>query len=237
MFLFNTYALHLSHMSAAHLARIEVIMGRNMGLDFGLSGTNSKVCKRKFRWLFKIKDVSAMSQSNGIQTLPPSKSARPSLSFHEMNVKHLNEDVFYPSKPDWKPIQLTLYDLKTEGEHPVFQWIKKIYDPSPKSSFNVAFPGSIPTWSPATEYEFVLPDSAICELELYDGCGNVIETWVYQNAWPQSINFGDLDMGSGDIITCDITLRYVRAYIKKPEQQNNQQNNQPQRMAFNEFSN
>ena len=193
-------------------------MGRNMGLDFGLSGTNSKVCKRKFRWLFKIQNVSAMSQSNGIQTVPPSKSARPSLTFQEMNIKHLNEDVFYPSKPDWKPVQLTLYDLKTENEHPVFQWIKKIYDPSPEGkSF----------WSPATENEFVLPDSSICELELYDGCGNVIETWVYQNAWPQSINFGDLDMGNGEIITCDITLRYVRAYIKKPGQQNQnkQQNN------------
>jgi hypothetical protein len=34
-------------------------------------------------------------------------------------------------------------------------------------------------------------------------------------------------MGNGEIITCDITLRYVRAYIKKPGQQNQnkQQNN------------
>jgi len=176
-------------------------MGRNMGLDFGLNGANSKVCKRKFRWLFKIQNVSA----TGMNTLPPSRSARPTLTFQEMNVKHLNEDVFYPSKPDWKPIQLTLYDLKTDQEHPVFKWIKKIYDPGDNS-----------TWSPSIEKEFVLPNSQLCELELYDGCGNVVETWVYQNAWPQSINFGDLDMGSGDILTCDITLRYVRAYIKQP---------------------
>ena len=52
------------------------------------------------------------------------------------------------------------------------------------------------------------------KLELYDGCGKILETWVYEGIWPQSVEFGDLDMTSSDVITCDLTLRYDRAYIK-----------------------
>ena len=50
-------------------------------------------------------------------------------------------------------------------------------------------------------------------LNLYDGCGKVIETWIFENAWPQNIEFGELDMTSSEVITCDLTLRYDRAYI------------------------
>lgn len=178
-------------------------MSRKMGLDFGLNG-DAKICKRKHRWLFKISGVSASdSNSGGIKSLPPSRSARPNLSFQEMSAKHLNEDVYYPAKPDWKPIQLTLYDLKTgeNNKHPVFEWIKKAYDPTPKKE----------SWSPSVGNDFIKQD---VRLELYDGCGNTIETWVYQNAWPQAINFMDLDMGANEILTCELTLRYVRAYIE-----------------------
>lgn len=176
-------------------------MSRPMGLDYGLDG-NARLYKRKHRWLFHIDDVSAGRKSGGIRTLPPSRAARPNLSFQEMNAKHLNEDVYYPAKPDWKPIQLTLYDLKTDDAHPVFEWVKKAYDPSPQ----------IKGWFPSVGNDFIRQS---VRLELYDGCGNTIEYWVYENPWPQSVNFMDLDMGSSEYLTCEITLRYVRAYVEE----------------------
>jgi hypothetical protein len=51
-------------------------------------------------------------------------------------------------------------------------------------------------------------------LEMYNGCGDVLETWVFENAWPQAVEFGDLDMSSSDVVTCDLTIRYDRAYIQ-----------------------
>ena len=96
-------------------------MGRSMGFDFGL---NTQCLKRKFRWLFKIPSVSA----EGINTLPPDKGARPSLSFKEVEVQHLNETIYYPSKPEWKPINLTLYDLK-KNNNPVIEWLSNQYNP------------------------------------------------------------------------------------------------------------
>lgn len=162
-----------------------------MGLDFGLE--NSSTCYfQKNRWLFKINEVSATS----INSLPPLKSARPSLSYRELQVEHLNETIYYPGKPEVKPVNLVLYDLK-KNKHPVFAWLKKFYNPCD---------GSIYT---PLDNNFIMNPT----LELYDGCGTLIEMWTFENAWPQSVDFGELDMASGDILTCDISLRYARAYI------------------------
>ena len=164
-------------------------MGK-MGLEFGLE--KGLYCKRKFRYLFFVEEVSA----DGTNALPPLKSARPNISYKEMSAKHLIEDVSYPAKPDWKPVQLILYDLKKDI-NPVFDWIKEIYDPQ------------------AGEFKEPNANKFIKEarIELYDGCGNRIEGWVFEDVWPQVVNFQDLDMGQSDVLTIGLTLRYVRAFI------------------------
>ncbi len=166
-----------------------------MGLQFGLQG-NSKLCKRQFRWLFSIPEVAA-DETPGANALPPESSARPNLSFKEMDVNHLIEDVYYPCKPDWKPIQITLYDLQL-GTHPVFKWVKEnCYDPEQGKYYE------------ATSRKLIKE----CILTLYNGCGEKVERWIYEDAWPQSVNFQSLDMNNSGVVKCDITLRYARAYI------------------------
>lgn len=173
-------------------------MPRNMGFDFGLESAD--LClPRKNRWLFKIEDVSA----EGVSALPPQKAARPSFSFKEMEAQHLTETIYFPQKPEWKPITLTLYEpAANTNPHPVFEWLKRTYDPERDTG----------NWTPP-----VVPGGnglkiGECTLEMYDGCGNTLKTWVFEGVWPQAIDFGDLDMGSSEITTCDITLRYDRAY-------------------------
>lgn len=164
----------------------------NMGLDYGLEKPNSCI-KRKFRWLLKIPDISA----SGIKSLPPMKSARPNISFKEIQAEHLNETIYFPSKPEWKPITLTLFDLK-KNQHPVINWLNKLYN---------ACTGKMQT---PIDNDFI--QYAI--LEMYDGSGAIMETWIYEDVWPQAIDFEDLDMSSSEIVTCSITLRYARAYLE-----------------------
>lgn len=168
---------------------------RTMGFDFGLDSADT-CFKRKNRWLFTIFGISA-DESSAL-ALPPSKANRPSVSFKEIEVQHVTETIKLPGKPDWKPITLTLYDLRKE-KNPVFQWIKNVYD----SENGFYFPSS--------DF-FKKPNS---RLELYDGCGNVIEGWILENIWPQNIEFGELDYSSSEVVTCDLTLVYDRAYITK----------------------
>ena len=170
-------------------------MSRCMTFDFGLETKEYSSCiKQKNRWLFIIPFISA---DTGPNALPPLKSARPQISFKTMDIQHLNEIIYRPSKPDWKPINLVLYDLK-KTRHPVFDWLQRQYDPSNGDWYQ-------------PKNQFIIDQA---KLELYDGCGEIIETWIYENLWPETIEFGDLNMGEADFITCDLTLRYDRAYIK-----------------------
>lgn len=158
-----------------------------MGLDFGLD--KGKYCKKKFRWLMIIDGVSA-------PILPPWKGSRPNLAFKEMEIRHLNEDIYYPMKPDWKPINLVLYDVDVGGGNPVWKWIQLAYNPNSNSK-----------WSPVAGTGFL--KTAV--LKLFDGCGNTIEQWEFEESWPAQVNFQTLDMSSNELAVIDITLRYARA--------------------------
>jgi phage tail-like protein len=168
-------------------------MATSMGITWY---TKDAILKRKFRWTFSIIDVTNIvdSAKGSINALPPNKANRPILEFREMEVQHLNEIIYYPAKPDWRPITLTLYDLKT-NKNPVFAWLKTIYNPETG------------TWN----VDASLKKNAT--LKMLDGCGNAVETWTLENAWPQTINFGELDMGSSDVALVEVTLRYDRAFI------------------------
>lgn len=173
-------------------------MAQNMGM--GKLG-DSKLCMmRKFRWLFFINGVS----DDGTNALPPDKGARPSLSFKEIEAQHLNETIYFPGKPDWKPVTLTLFDLKKQN-NPIFAWLKELYDvcgtnaTDDKAIWKVPPPGAFKK------------DGT---LKMFDGCGNVMEEWVFKNMWPNNVEWGDLDMSSSDYVTVELTLRYDRAWVK-----------------------
>jgi hypothetical protein len=169
---------------------------------YGLEKSN--VClPRQNRWLFEIPGVAA-DDTPGVDALPPQRGSRPNIGFKEMEAKHLIEDMFYPAKPDWKPIQITLYDV-VKTKHPVWEWLKKLYKPNEGK-----FLAPVMSSNAQPKDKFI----KVCYLKMLNGCGGVIETWVFEDAWPNNINFQTLDMGSSAFLTCDITLRYARAYIQ-----------------------
>ncbi len=166
-----------------------------MGLSQGLEA-DSVLLKRKFRWLFKIPDVAI----DGVKTLPPRRGARPGYQFKEYDFQHLSETIYYPLKLDWKTINVVLYDNLC-NENPVLDWLSKVYEYFPEEGDELTFKKA---------GEGIKRD---CLLELYDGCGNIMEQWNFENAYPSSVDWGDLDMDSSDIVVADITLRYDRAWI------------------------
>lgn len=181
-----------------------------MGLQFGLQ--DGQYCKRQHHWMFVVDGI--IGDTTAINALPPSKASRPHITFTEINVRHLIEDVFIPGKPDWKPITITVFDL-VKNKNPIWDWITTFYNPGLGKLV-------APNYSP------VAPNSKAginegffrqCQLQMFDGCGIQNELWTYEDAWPQQINFQTLDYGQQDVMMADITLRYARAYIGQPTAQ------------------
>ena len=174
-----------------------------MGLKYGLE--SGLYCKKKFRWEFSIPEVVADGANSGISTLPPEKGARPQLAFKDGEVRHISEDVFVPLKPDWKPVQLTVFDLDFKF-HPIWNWIQHFYIVNETTARTVE-----PNTRQGRRNQSLF---RTCDLKLYNGCGEVVETWVWQDAWIQTVNFQELDMTNSNLVMCDITLRFARAYVK-----------------------
>ena len=175
--------------------------GQPMGMRFGLEDSTT-IIKRKFRWLFQIRPISAVEPSLGqTNALPPRRGARPSLSWKEFEFQHLNESIHYPFKPEWKPVQLQLYDINC-NQNPVFDWIRYTQQPGMLLQGGMYDPGM-----GGCNFK------RLGTLLMLDGCGNTIEHWTFENCYPQNIEWGELDMDSNDLVTVDLTLRYDRAYI------------------------
>ena len=166
-----------------------------MGIPMGMGKVGGACHMRKFRWLFFIPGVS----DDGTSALPPDKGARPSISFKEIEAQGLNETIYFPGKPDWKPVSLILFDIKGSS-NPIFEWLKQQYDPcEDNGAWKAPPPGSFKKTG---------------RLKMYDGCGEVMEEWVFQNIWPNNIEWGDLDMSNNDYVTVELTLRYDRAWVE-----------------------
>lgn len=163
-------------------------------------GGGAGTLKRKFRWLFNIENITV----GNTQALPCLKAGRPKINFREMQAEHLNETINYPSKPDWQPVQISLYDRCLATQNPIFTWLKQQYDPSPTGCSS---------WFPCIDSLSFKP---CCILMLLDGCGEIIEMWTFEHCYPQSIEWGELDMNSNEYVTVDFSLRYDRAFQTYP---------------------
>lgn len=171
-----------------------------MGIGTVGLGDPNTIIKRKFRWTMEV-------ESNNPQCyfyVPPyfcRVSARPNLSFEETEINFLNDKMWIPGKATWESITVTYMDVAgtlagdaAQSTVSLYQWLLNVFDfTAPNRKFMS---------SRRNAY------TAKINLTVYDGCGKPVEQWILADAWPQSINFGDLAYDSSDPIDIELTLRY-----------------------------
>jgi hypothetical protein len=170
-------------------------------INMGLYSTN--LCfKRQMRFAFLIEGV---TMYGGLDVKITHKAQRPNFSFKEIAIEHLTETIYMPGKIEFKPIQITLYDTYNPAlnkTNPVFQWIESFVYPK-DAIYGFASQNSAPGPNQFKKTAY---------LNMYDGSGCVVESWKFENAWPQEINFNEVDYSSNDVMSIDMTLRYDRCY-------------------------
>lgn len=170
----------------------------NMGFK-----NSSPAFKRMFRWRFSLAGIIG---DFGLWVKTPSRAQRPTISFKEQSYEHLQETISFPLKPDWKPLQVTVYDTYVQcvkNQNPVWNWINTYYQVT-ENTVSMAYATN-------KNPNFSLKQTAY--LIMYDGKGVPLEQWVFEGAWPQDINFGELAYDDSGISMIDFQLRYDRAYL------------------------
>lgn len=173
----------------------------NQGILMGLGDLAGPdlVFKRKYRWTFQV-------EPNCGPVIPAAfvkLASRPNLTIEETEINFLHGKMWIPGKGTWETITVTYYDIGNGGAGVtgLFSWLAAVYnftDPVGLSQSSIIGQGVGSNGYAAFGY-----------LDLYDGCGQVMEEWVLEQLWPQAINFGELDYSSSEEVTIELTLRYT----------------------------
>lgn len=161
-------------------------------MGIGMIGRPDMVFKRKFRWTFEIQGF-CDDEKNVVPEHFVKTASRPSLSVEETEINHLNGKMWIPGKGSWETITITYIDVAHEQMRALYNWLATVYDFTDPVHLTQ---GNKKDWG------------AVGALNLYDGCGILLEGWLLSNMWPTAVNFGDLDYSSSEEATIELTLRY-----------------------------
>jgi len=163
-------------------------MAINMGI--GRLGENSTAIKRKFRFLVDIEPYSARSIHGGFVKT----AKRPGWEVDEQELNFLNARTWIAGKHSYTEIEVVYIDAGVEEIGALIEWVGKLSNINNSVSFEMG--------TSFRDY------GASVSIRSFDGCGNEMETWTVENAWPKTVDFGELDYSSSEEMNITVTLRY-----------------------------
>lgn len=157
-------------------------------LDVNQLLANNFEPKRKFRWLLQI---------DGIDAFVMKTAARPQMTFEETVIDYVNTKRYLSGKGAWNPIAVTMHDpVAPSAAMKIMDWLRLNYEPlTGRMGYAAIYKKDI-------------------TLKLLDPQGTVVELWDIRGAWPQDVNFGDLDFASSDAAEITFTLRFDNATLQ-----------------------
>lgn len=144
--------------------------------------------KRKFRWFLQI---------DGIDAFVLKTAARPQATFDETMIDYINAKRWIAGKMTWSPIAITMHDpIAPSAAQKIMDWLRLNYEEVTGAMGYASF------------YKKNI------SLKLLDPQGAVVELWDIQGAWPQDVNWGELDYASSDNAEIAFTLRFDHATLQ-----------------------
>jgi len=161
-------------------------------MGIGVVGRPDMTFKRKFRFTFEIQGFCG-NEKNLIPESFVTVASRPNLEIEETQIDHLNARTWIPGKASWQTMSVTYMDVAHEEQRSLWNWLATMYDFTDPVNLSQ---GEKRDWD------------ATGILNMYDGCGTLLEGWELHHLWPTAINFGDLDYSVSDIANIELTLRF-----------------------------
>ena len=145
----------------------------------------------------KLKNRYIMS-IDGIPAYLIKTANRPSISFEEVELNHLNVKRYVKGTGEWGALDITLYDpIVPSAAQSVMEWVRLSHESvTGRDGYS----------------DFYKKDVTI---NVLGPVGDIVEEWTLKGTWIQNANFGDLDFASGaDPVEISLTLRYDYAILQ-----------------------
>jgi len=144
----------------------------------------------------KLKNRFIMS-IDGIPAYLIKTASRPTISFEEVELNHLNIKRWVKGKASWETIEITMYDpVVPSAAQAAMEWIRLSHESvTGRDGYS----------------DFYKKD---VDFQVLGPVGDVVENWKLKGTWIQSANFNDLDFASSDPVDISLTLRYDYAILE-----------------------
>lgn len=166
----------------------------------GFGPSNVTETARAHRYLLEV--LEPLGSLNDSLLLYLEKCNRPSVEFDKIMIHSGQDEISRPGKVHYKDIEFTFYEkLNNEGD----QCAKLIYGWWSDTMMDI-------------ETGFFRPPSTYlkqAQLEMLDGGGSPIWTYMIYDCWPLKVTPSDLDYSNTDIARVGVTLAYARAKERK----------------------
>lgn len=173
--------------------------------NFGIPGAGSGILHPKFKnkWRITFQDMSRLVSTNTRNlTMQATTVSRPQLEFQEVELHRYNSTAYVAGKHTWSAMTMTVEDditgLASKAIKGQLETQQRLVGVDLDGRWlNTAATGS--------DYKFGV------KLEQLDGDEGVVEQWILEGVFIQSVDFGDLDYSSSDAATIQLTLRFDHA--------------------------
>lgn len=170
---------------------------RTMNMGIGLLGGRKLKCpscdeefndstivfKRKFRWT-----IEGETPKGKLEPLFVKVAARPNPEIEETEINFLSAKTWIPGKvaTNWEKVTCTAFDVNGDFCTAIFPLL------------------------PTDDKEPAPEQLGKFTLNLYDGCGCLIESWDMSGAYISKIAFGELDYSSSEETTIEFDISYKK---------------------------
>ena len=134
---------------------------------------------------------------DGIPSYLIKTANRPTVSFEEVTLDHINVKRKLKGKASWENVEITLYDpIVPSGAQAVMEWVRTSHE----------------SLTGRDGYADFYKKDIQCYL--LGPVGDKIEQWTLKGAFIQSANFGTMDYGTSDPVEIALTLQYDYAILQ-----------------------
>ena len=144
----------------------------------------------------KLKNRFVMS-IDGIPGYLIKTANRPSITFEEVELNHMNVKRYVKGKASWETLEFTLYDpVVPSGAQAIMEWVRLHHESvTGRDGYSDFYKKDI-------------------DIQVLGPVGDIVETWKLKGAFITAANFNDLDFSSSDPIDISVTLRYDYAILE-----------------------
>jgi hypothetical protein len=182
--------------------------------------------KRKFKFLIRFGNASL-----ALPSFIAKKCDKPSFDITETKHDFLGHAYYYPGRVNWKEVTATVIDPAGSGGigDSAFETLKAPSTDVASAAYQVLLAAGYQSpVNAATAIGGTASGAALrtmskgaattqfdqIEIVQINHVGTPLETWVLNNAWIKSVNFGNLDYSSDDINEITFTFRYDWADLR-----------------------